>query len=300
MLWQEAGNSAHAAKWYNMYDRLYPAKDPEMLFRRAQVQTRMKQFADAYDTIQKAIALHPAKPEYYETRAEVEKGLGYTEVQIQRDRAEGGRVATGFLRRRAHREDQGDLSRWESDHWNILSKFGNQFSDEQTRCNSKVTTCLTFKVTHEHGEWAYLRIISVEPSHGDTRIVKIDRGSNDGVVLGSTGQVYSPPSIENGHERKVAQIGSAEILSIEPQSSLLMVKMLDPKGDGMVRIGDASGLSIRTPDLTERSKLWPVLNSSIALLESPRRKDCRLPHTLQGRVAGDRPTDLSETVGRRS
>lgn len=256
-----------AAKWYNMYDRLFPAADSEMLFRRAQVQTRMKQFADAYDTIQKAIALQPAKSKYYEIRAEVEKGLGYTEVQIQRDRAEGDRVATEFLRRRAHGEDQGDLSKWESDRWNILSKFGDQFSDEQTRCNSNVTTCLSFKVTHEHGEWAYLKIISIEPSHGDKRIVKIDRGSDDGVVLGSTGNVYSPPSVENDHERKAAQIGSAEILSIEPQSSLLMVQMPNPKGDGMVRIGDAIGLSIRTPDLKERSKLWPVLNSSIALLD---------------------------------
>jgi tetratricopeptide (TPR) repeat protein len=254
-----------AAKWYNLYDRLFPITRPDILARRAKVQNKMNQFADAYDTIQKTIALDPANREYYEIREEAEKGLGFTEVQIKRDRVEGARAATDFLRRRAHPEDQRQLGTWESERWKILSQFGDQFSNEQTRCNEEVSTCVTFKVTHEQGEWAYLKIISVEPSHGDKRIVKIDRGFDDGVVLGSIGNVYSPPSVENGHERKVSQIGTAEILSIEPRSSLLMVKMSNPSGDGMVRTGDAVGMSIRTPDLPDRSQLWHVLNASITL-----------------------------------
>jgi hypothetical protein len=254
-----------AAKWYNLYDRLFPTARPDILARRAQVQNKMNQFADAYDSIQKAIVLDPSNREYYEIRAEAEKGLGFTELQIKRDWAEGGRAATDFLHRRAHPEDQSKLSTWESERWKILSQFGDQFSEEQTRCDSAVSTCVTFKVTHEHGERAFVKIISVERSNGNKRIVKIDRGSADGVLLGSKGDVYSLPSVENGHERKAAQIGTAEILSIEPQSSLLMVKMSNSSGDGMVQIGDAVRLSIRTPDLKDRSQLWHVLNANITL-----------------------------------
>lgn len=266
-----------AAKWYNLYDRLFPTTSPEILARRAKVQNKMNQFADAYDTIQKAIALDPSTREYYEVRAEAEKGLGFTEVQIKRGWAEGGRAATDFLQRRAHPEDRSLLGTWESERWKILSQFGDQFSEEQTRCDSTVSTCVTFKVTHEHGEWAYLKITSVEPSHGNKRIVKINRGSADGVLLGSKGDVYSLPSNENGHERKAVQIGTAEILSIEPRSSLLMVEMSNPSGDGMVRIGDAAGLWIRTPDLKDRSQLWHALNASITLsdLDGQRIADFR-------------------------
>jgi tetratricopeptide (TPR) repeat protein len=256
-----------AAKWYRKYDQLFPVADPDMLFRRAQIQTRMKQFADAYTTIQRAIALDPANLSYYEARAEAEKGLGYTELQIQRDRIEGDRAAVEFLLRRGNKEDLESARNLDKHRWMILSDLGDKFSNEQTRCDAEVTTCLAFKVTHHHAEKTFLKVVEVHPSEGEFHIVRIDRGASDGIVLGSAGNVYCPPSKENGHERKAARIGTAEVVSVEPDTALLKVKVADPKGDGMVRIGDAIELSVRTPVLAQRSKLWSVLNYSITFVD---------------------------------
>ncbi len=256
-----------AAEWFRKYDRFFPGTNPELLGKLATLQIKMKQFAEAYDTIQKAITLDPANYRYYKTRAEAEKRLGYSETQIQRDQAEGDRVATEFLRRRNQTGDPDKARKWEQDRWKLLSDMGDTFSNEQVRCNSDVTTCVAFRVTHDHGERAFTKIASIQAPHPDRPIVKIDRGANDGVLLESTGDVYSPPSEDKNHQRKAARIGSAEVLSVEPQTALLRVKMSNPKGDGMVRAGDAVALTVRTPPIGQRSKLWPVLNYSIALLD---------------------------------
>jgi tetratricopeptide (TPR) repeat protein len=254
-----------AAEWFTKYDRIFPGANAEILAQLSDLQIKMKQFANAYYTIQKALALDPANYSYYQTRAKAEEGLGYSEAQIQRDCAEGDRVATEFLRRSGG--DPNAASSLERDRWKLLSDMGDKFSNEQVRCNSDVTTCVAFRVTHDHGETAFLKIASIQAPHPDWPIVKIDRGANDGVVLGSTGDVYSPPSEDKNHERKAARIGSAEVLSVEPQTALLRVKVSNPKGDGMVRAGDAVALTVRTPPVAERSKLWPVLKYSIALLD---------------------------------
>jgi hypothetical protein len=254
-----------AAEWFARHDRFFPQADAPGLAQRANLQNKMKRYADAYDTIQRAIALDPANDSYYQTRVDAEKGLGYSEFQIQRDRAEGDRVAMEFLRRRNHEEDLTTAKTWEQDRWKILSALGDKSTNEQLRCNADVTTCVTFRVIHEHGESAYMRITSVQGSSFERPIVMIDRGADYGVVLGSAGEVYSPPSEENGHERPAAKIGSAEVLSVGPQSSLLKLKVENPKGDSTVRVGDAVRLTVRTPPIEKRSKLWTVLNYSIAL-----------------------------------
>lgn len=254
-----------AAEWYARHDRFFPQADAQGLFQRANLQNKMKQYADAFDTIQRAIALDPANDPYYKTRADAEKGLGYTELQIQRDRAEGDRMAMEFLRRRNHEEDIKNAKLWEQDRWKILSAMGDKFSDEQLRCNEDVTACVTFRVIRQHGESAYMRVASVQGSSFERPIVMIDRGADYGVVLGSAGEVYSPPSEESGHARPAAKIGSAEVLSVGPQSALLKLKVENPKGDSTVRVGDAVRLTVRTPPIEKRSKLWTVLNYSIAL-----------------------------------
>jgi hypothetical protein len=155
----------------------------------------------------------------------------------------------------------------EQDQWKLYSELGDRSSSEEVRCNSDVTTCLTLQVSHEHGENAFMKITSVQVTNGDRPIVTIDRGANDGVVMGSGGTVYSPPTEDQGHARRAAPLGSAEVLSIEPQSALVRVKLSKPKGDGMVRIGDAVQLTTRTPAIAQRSKLWPVVNCSIAFVD---------------------------------
>lgn len=256
-----------AAEWFRKYDRIFPGTNSDLLGKLATLQIEMKQFADAYDTIQQAITLEPANYSYYNTRAEAEKGLGYSETQIQRDRRIGDRVAAEFLRRRNQETDTDTASNWEQDQWKLYSKMGDKGASEEVRCNSDVTTCLTLRVSHEHGENAFMKIMSLQAANGERPIVTIDRGANDGVVMGSAGTVYSPPSDDHGHVRPAATLGSAEVLSIEPQSALLRVKLSNPKGDGMVRIGDAVQLATRTPAIEQRSKLWSAVNCSIAFVD---------------------------------
>jgi Flp pilus assembly protein TadD/energy-coupling factor transporter ATP-binding protein EcfA2 len=124
-------------------------------------------------------------------------------------------------------------------------------------------------VTQDSKEWAIFRIVSVQVADQDTRIVQINQGGNDGVVPGSAGDVYAHYSTEKDkdgeHVRSAAIIGSAEVLSVEPQSALLRVKMPNPIGSGLVRPGDGVKLIVRTPKIEHRSKLWSVVKYDIAL-----------------------------------
>jgi tetratricopeptide (TPR) repeat protein len=65
-----------AAQLYEKYMSLSPGANPDVLEKLATLQIQLKQFADAFDTIQKAIALDPANPSYQQTLAEAKKGLG--------------------------------------------------------------------------------------------------------------------------------------------------------------------------------------------------------------------------------
>lgn len=260
-----------AVAWRSRYDRLYPANDWN-LWQLAESENKLKQFADAYDTIQRAIAINPIGYPYYKTRAEAEKGLGYPEEQIQQDRADGERAAVEFFRRRADKEaeDLDYANDWERDEWKILSGLGAKPGSEEVRCNAAVTTCVTFGLASDHGERAILGIESVKEvnkdgENRDTRIVQIDRGQNDGVVLGSTGDVLARYSKDEKHERRAAKIGTAEVLSVEPQSALLKVRMSNPKDDGMVYARDCVLLNVRTPKIEPRSELWSVVKYNIAL-----------------------------------
>jgi len=102
--------------------------------------------------------------------------------------------------------------------------------------------------------------------------VQVKQGGNDGIVLGSMGNVFSLYSKEKDHERTVANIGSAEVLSVEPQSALLRVKMTKPEGDGIVRAGDGVQLKVRTPKIEHRSKLWSVVKFNISLEDMKGKK----------------------------
>jgi energy-coupling factor transporter ATP-binding protein EcfA2 len=257
-------STEEAARLRLRYQQLYPGSDWN-LSQLAELQIKLKQFANAYDTIQKAIAIDPADYRYYQTRADAEKGLGYSEAHIQRDRAEGNRVAVEFLRRKGSKEDLDKANNWEEDQWIILSKLGDKSASDEVHCNSDLSTCRTVRVTHDSGEWAIFGITSVQMADQDTRIVQIKQGGNDGIVLGATGNVFSLYSNEKEHERNVANIGRAEVLSVEPQSALLRVKMPKPDGDGMVRAGDGVQLLVRTPKIEHRSKLWSVVKFNIVL-----------------------------------
>ena len=286
-----------AVEWRRKTDRFYPGLTWN-LYQIAELQNKLGRFADAFDTIQRAIRIDPTNYNYYKTRAEAEKGLGYSERQIQYDQAEGDRVAEEFLRRRGQEHDLEDADNWGDDHWRLLSKLAEEPAGEDVRCNSDMTTCVTSRVTKGLGEWALFGIDSVKEAGQDTRFVDISKGKNEGVVVGSNGEVYARYSYDEKDKRSVVKIGTAEVVSVEPETAMVKVKMPKPEGDSLVREGDVVGLYFRTPKIDHRSPLWSVLKFNISFADSSdktiadfdtlySKESPELDHTLYQKMLND-------------
>jgi hypothetical protein len=68
-----------------------------------------------------------------------------------------------------------------------------------------------------------------QPGEGKVRIVKIDRGSEDGLMAGAQGEFVA----RDGKNK----IGRAEILSVESGSSMVEIRIDGPFDDGLARPG---------------------------------------------------------------
>jgi hypothetical protein len=88
--------------------------------------------------------------------------------------------------------------------------------------------------------------------------VTLDKGSKDGIVVGSEGNVYSHLST-NGHERNIKKIGTGQAVSVEGDTALVHIQMESPEGDGLVRQDDFVYLKAITPSISNRSALWEVV-----------------------------------------
>jgi predicted Zn-dependent protease/energy-coupling factor transporter ATP-binding protein EcfA2 len=243
------------------YARVSPA-DSENLARLAALQQKKNRFADSLRSIERAIAVDGSDPGYYETRAEAEKALGLDLVQVQQRQAEGYRRAGDLLSSRG--KPTAGYAYEQS--WKQMREVAKAENNEDMHCDSAVRTCAVTKVLAVSSEWIVSRIDSVMTGAGDTRDVRIDRGREDGIVSGSRGNLYAAYSKEGKHERPVGQIGTGEVLFVEPRSALVRVTMKSPSGDGRVRQNDGFMLKALVADGAERSVLWTVAKDHIVLL----------------------------------
>jgi CHAT domain-containing protein/tetratricopeptide (TPR) repeat protein len=97
-------------------------------------------------------------------------------------------------------------------------------------------------------------ITAVADGAGDTRTVTVDRGAQDGLVVGWRGTVHTPLGKDKARAR--LDIGRAEVTAADPRTATVRVTMPAPTGVTLVRAGDVVMLRARVPLLAARSVLW--------------------------------------------
>jgi tetratricopeptide (TPR) repeat protein len=214
------------------FNRFYPGYG---FAREAKLHNQLKQFSFAVDAIEHAIAVDGTDLNNYDIRAESERGLGLDEQAVSRRLAEGYFQAGDILKQRGNTEQA--YAAFEKA-WVVLGKTQGSASQTKMRCNSNVTVCEKTEVIHSYGAAVVSVITEVQAGEGMVRIVKVNRGSEDGLTMGAQGELFSSYGKADGNTRDLNQIGRAEVLGVDSHSAIVEIKMDKPSGDGLARPGD--------------------------------------------------------------
>jgi tetratricopeptide (TPR) repeat protein len=217
---------------------------------------------DALKSINLAIALEGDNATYYEERERTEAALGISEIERTRHLADG---YSHIGDRQSKQEKKAEAYQTYQKALRTLSTVANSdksgaVANDIAVVNSKITRLLDANREKTSG-----RILSIKEGEGKTREVKIDRGSDDGVVAGEEGTLWTIYSKVDDKERKVQKIGTAKVLSVERDSAAVQITMEDPTGDKLVRVGDMVEVGMRVPPLGDRPNLWGLTKFHIAL-----------------------------------
>lgn len=236
------------------------------LAHQAMLAKMQKRYGDALQLITIAIGMDPSDLSLYKERAAIQQAMGFNDLQVKRNLAEGYRQAGYTLRMRENSySDSADEKEWET-----LADLAKNHANDEVRCDAALTTCNITSTVAVNSEWIYSGILAVKQDGGNAKSVeaRIDKGSEDGIVVGSQGNVWSRYSkSEDGHQRNIIRLGRSEVLSVEPHSALIRIQVEWPEGDGLVRNRDMVQLKARTPLLSGRSSLWSVAKYNVTFLD---------------------------------
>ena len=274
------------------YIRLSPGY-PAMYSLRAKLEIREKRYADALHSIETAIAMEADNLDNYEIRAEAQRAMGFTESRVQRMLAIGYRQAANLLEKEG-KTDRAKPANEKS--WETLAKIAEKNGNEEVRCDPGLTTCTFSRMENVNSEWVFAGIESIESGSGNEREVKIDRGVDDGMVVGQEGEIWSPYlQRDAGPDRPIMRLGTGEILSAESHSALVRVKMDSPKGDGLVQKHDCIRLKALTRPHSKESRLWPLVTYNITI-EDRKGNTIVDYQTLYSRETPELEMKLSQTM----
>jgi hypothetical protein len=246
----------------DLYHRLSPFT-PRTFMHQAKLANSRKRYIEALDAIETAISMEPENTSFYEIRAEAERGLDVSESQVKRDLADGYRQAGDILKRRG-KSSEADIAYQAG--WNALTDLAKRQEKEEILCDANITTCNITKTIQANGEWIYGGVLSVGTGGGAVREARIDKGSDDGIVVGAQGFIWSVPSTDkDGHQRRIANLGTGEVLAVQPDSALVRIRMVSAQGDGLVRTRDCLRLKARTPVHPKDSRLWELVKYNVTV-----------------------------------
>jgi tetratricopeptide (TPR) repeat protein len=216
---------------------------------------------EALRSIDAAIEIYNENRVFYDVKAEIETSLGRPDAEVQRHQIDGYKQAAASLLKH-DKEEATDvyvqLAR-------LLSRFGKRGNQEAFSADLAFVKSKLADLREFYSEFVSGRIQTMNAIDGSKREVVIDRGSDDGLVLGVEGVVRSIYSKTGDHERNFQKIGKARIVSVEPKSARVEVTMDNPAGDGLVRVGDLVEVKAKVPPLPERSVLWGLAKNHITL-----------------------------------
>jgi hypothetical protein len=267
----EPQQSSYLAANRQYLERYYKTSPYEALTleHQARLAKMDKRYGDALNLVDKAIAMDPAGStdfSLYKLREEIQMDMGFDEVEYKRNLASGYRQAR-FVRKM---RDNANPETAETNAWKILAELAKKGTNERLRCNPEVTVCDIVKTVEVHSEFVFGSIFKLQQSddNGKSVIARIDRGRDDGIVIGTHGGVWSHYSkSRDSQERESVQLGSGEVLSVEDHSALVRIQVDHPEKDGPVQEQDLIWLKARTPQLPDRSSLWSAAKFKIAFLD---------------------------------
>jgi tetratricopeptide (TPR) repeat protein len=233
------------------------------------LQNKSGKHGDALKSINLAIALEGDNATYYEERERTEAGLGLSAIERTRHLADGyGHIGDRQLKQ----DKKAEAYQTYQKALRTLSTVANSdksgaVANDMAVINSKITRLLDANREKISG-----RILSIKVGEGKAREVTIDRGTDDGVVAGEEGTLWTIYSKVDDKERKVQKIGTAKVLSVERDSAAVQVTMDDPTGDKLVRVGDMVEVSMRVPPLGDRPNLWGLTKFHVALTSEDGKK----------------------------
>ncbi len=286
------------------YNELYPGR-PLYLARLAEVQNHLGQSAEALCNIETAIAIHGEDldnyvslyanktTDYYQIRADVEKGLGVNPTQVARDLAAGYRQAGDVWRRRSN---TGEANFAYGQSWKVLNTLAKNGSSEEVRCDVNVATCTISKPVEVSGQFIATKIASVLPEKGDVRELVIDRGGEDGLVVGSQADAFSIYVRSPEGRLQDAHAVSGEVLSLELQTALVRVRMKDADSAHLVHRDDFLLLRARVPPPAERSVLWSIAKVHIGLRDYKDQKEFFDYRTLYSRETPELVSEILQAM----
>lgn len=250
-------------------DRFYKTSpyQAETLMHQARLAQQQKQYVEALQLVDVAINMKPSDFSFYGVRAEIQRALGYDDAQVKRNLADGYRQAGYILKIRG--DPNPETADWRE--WKVRSELAKSHGSDEVRCNSEIDTCSITKTVEANGESIFSEILAIlqEGENHKSVEARIDKGSEDGIVVGTQGDAWAPHSkIDNDHERHIAKLGTSEVLSTEPHSARVRIQVDQPQGDGMVRTGDMVHLKARVPLLAGRSSLWSVAKYNVTAVDS--------------------------------
>jgi energy-coupling factor transporter ATP-binding protein EcfA2 len=249
-------------RYLDQYQRLNPS-NAAMYRRRAEVEIEEKLYGKALHSIEIAIAMEGDNLKNYEIREQAQIGMHITELRAKRTLAFGYRRAAELLEKEGKTESANQA--YEKS-WEKLAEIAKNGPNEEIRCDGRLTTCTFAKTVRVNSERIFSGIQSLEPGSGNEREVHIDKGTEDGIVVGQQGEIWSLYAEDSdGHERHVMKLGVGEVLSVEPRSALVRITMEKPEGDAMVREHDCLRLRARTLPHPEGSRLWPLVSYNITI-----------------------------------
>jgi hypothetical protein len=198
-------------------------------------------------------------------RADIQKAIGFDESQVADNLADGYRRAAYVSKMRGENSFADFMA------WGALAEVAKKKGSDRVECNPSLTTCSITKIVETNSESVYSAILAVTADTENAGVIhaQIDKGSEDGIVVGSRGNVWSSKSVDNaGHERKIANRGHSEVLAVKPHSAVIRIQVEQPNGDGMIRKQDMVQLRVRAPKLAARSVLWSLAKTDVTLVDS--------------------------------
>jgi Tfp pilus assembly protein PilF/energy-coupling factor transporter ATP-binding protein EcfA2 len=108
------------------------------------------------------------------------------------------------------------------------------------------------------------KVAEVAPGEGKDREITLGKGSRDDMAApGTQVSVHALPGAGGRLTRDVIRIGKGEILKVSPDRTTVRVTLDDPKGNGLVQVGDLVQYEVELPVLPPRSALLKLAGLEI-------------------------------------